>query len=368
VKALFSSSVLATVLMILLSGSPALADHPDSRAEIDNLKQRIEVLEAGLGGEPTEEPPFSLMAAGKRLTFSGLLELEANYTKPNGGDAGSDLTLATFQFSTEAAINEQIGGHVILLYEEGPEDESLKVDEAVISLHCPKSFLGQAPAFYGGKLYLPFGKFSSSMVSDPLTLELGETSDTAAVFAFEGELLNLSLGVFNGGTDAAGDKDHLDSLVVALEVTPLENLAFGFSWISDLAESGSDLVADPSLYSDSVSGASAYASATFGPVGLDAEVLGALDDFDAALVGLSDLTGSRPLTWNLEAFWQPTESLQVTARYEKARDYRRDVARYGVAASCSLFDSTVVALEYLHTNPETAPGSDTLTAQLALEF
>ncbi|GAB6083315.1 hypothetical protein JCM30471_22290 [Desulfuromonas carbonis] len=367
-KSIFTSFAVAAVLMVLTSGTPALAAHPDTRAEIDNLKQRIEALENGRKTEQAEEPPFSLAAAGRQLIFSGLLELEGNYTKEDGGDDRSDLTLSTLQFSTEVFVNEQIGGHVILLYEEEPGEDALRVDEAVIGLHCPKSFLGQTPAFYGGRLYLPFGRFNSAMVSDPLTLELGESSDSAAVFALEGALLNLSLGVFNGGTDAAGAKDHIDSLVAALEVTPLENLAFGVSWISDLAESDNQLVADPMLYSDSVPGAAAYVSATSGPLGLNAEILGALADFDTALVGLSDLTGNRPLAWNLEASWQATDDLQFAARYEQARDFQDNVKRYSISGSYGLFADTALALEYLHANPDTDPDNDTVTAQLAWKF
>lgn len=367
-KAIILRSVVVAFLTLGIGLSSALAAHPDTSSEIENLKQRIEALEAGQAEKTAEEPPFSLMAAGKYLTLGGLLELEANYTDINGGDSRSDLTLATAELSLEVAINEQIGGHVILLYEEDQGDDSLNVDEAVISLHSPKPFMGQTGAFYGGKLYLPFGKFNSNMVSDPLTLELGETNDTAAIFALEGDLWNFSLGIFNGGTDAVGDDDHLDSLVAALELTPMENVSFGVSYISDLAESDVELVADSTLYSDNVAGVSAFISATFGPVGLEAEILGALDDFDSALVGLSDLSGTKSLAWNLEASYQATDDLLFAARYEQANDFQDDVKRYGAAASYGLFAHTVLALEYLHADPETDPDSDTMTAQLAFEF
>lgn len=367
-KAIILRFVVVAFLTLGFGLSSALAAHPDTSSEIENLKQRIEALEAGQAEQTAEEPPFSLMVAGKYLTLGGLLELEANYTDIDGGGDSSDLTLATAELSLEVAINEQIGGHVILLYEEDQGDDSLNVDEAAISLHCPKPFMGQTGAFYGGKLYLPFGKFNSNMVSDPLTLELGETNDTAAIFALEGDLWNFSLGVFNGGTDAAGDDDHIDSLVAALELTPMENVSFGVSYISDLAESDVELVADSTLYSDNVAGASAFISATFGPVGLEGEILGALDDFDSALVGLSDLSGTKPLAWNLEASYQATDDLLFAARYEQANDFKDDVKRYGAAASYGLFAHTVLALEYLHADPETDPDSDTMTAQLAFEF
>ncbi len=355
-------------LTLAVSAASALAATHDNNAEIENLKQRIEALETGMAGKPAEEQPFTLFAAGKHLTFSGLLELEANYSEIDVEGPSSDLTLATFEFSTEVTINDHINGHIILLYEEDPADDSLKVDEAVISLRCPQSLFGQTPSFHGGKMYLPFGKFNSSMLSDPLTLDLGETNDTAALFSLEGDLWTFSLGVFNGGTDANNDKDHIDSLVAAIELTPLENLSFGFSYISDLAESDNELVADTTLYSDSVPSASAFLSATLDAFSFEAEILAALDDFDASLIGTSDLTGKKPLVWNLEASWQATEVFQLTARYEQARDFQDDVTRYGATASYGLFRNTVLALEFLHAAPDTDPESDTITAQLGFEF
>lgn len=204
--------------------SAALATHPDTRSAVENLRQRIEALETVLAEQSAEEPAAIPLAAGKYLTLGGLLELEAGYTDFDGEESGSDLTLATAELSLDVAVNEQVGTHLILLYEEDQGDDTMNVDEAVIILHYPRPFLGQTVAFYGGKLYLPFGKFNSSMVSDPLTLELGETADTAAVFGLEGGLWNLSLGIFNGGTDALRDDDHIDSLVASLELAPLENL------------------------------------------------------------------------------------------------------------------------------------------------
>lgn len=362
-KRLFKHAELA-VLLWLAGTTPALAAHPDSNTELDNLRQRIEVLETGRAEKPDEEGPFSLFAGNSRLTFGGTLELQASYTAPEQGEASSDLSLATAALATEVTVSAALDGHLVLLYEEEPGEDALQVDEAVIALHSPRPLLGQTLSFYGGRLYLPFGRFNSFMVSDPLTLELGETSDTAALFALEGPLWNLRLGVFNGGTDAQGDADRIDSLVAALEVTALENLSCGVSWISDLATSDSALVTDPARYRDPVPGASAFLSARFATLALEAEILGALEDFDPALVDLSDLTGRRPRAWNLEVAWMPTDDLQLAARCEQARTFRENPRRWGVAASWAPLPHTLLALEYLHA----LPAADSVTAQLALDF
>ena len=356
---------LFALLALALTCGTAWADHPDTKSEIENLKERIRALEAAESIPSAEERPFVLQALGKHLTFSGLLELEANYSKTKGEDATSDLTLATAELSTAVAINDHIGGHVILLFEEG-ETEPIEVDEAVISLHCPRSWFGQTPSFYGGKMYVPFGKFNSAMITDPLTLDLGETSDTAAVFGLAGPLWTLRAGVFNGEVDTSDDT--IDSFVVALELTPAEGVTLGASYISDLAESDIGLVGDSALYTSSVPGGSAFVSLALGPVGLEAEIVAALDDFAEDLVGAADLTGRRPLAWNLEGAWIPADALQFVARVEGAEDFQNDVTRYGATVSYGLFAHTVLALEYLYSDPRGSADNQTVTAQLAFEF
>lgn len=360
------------LLLLLVSTGLATAAHPEERGDIENLRQRIEALE---DEKAHEEEAFAIRSLSQMLRFSGLLELEASYTKVEGGDESSDLTLATAQLGVEALVSDNIAGHLILLHEEGA-DESIEVDEAVISLSCPVPLGSGRLSLNGGKLYVPFGKFNSYLVSDPLTLELGETNNTALVLGWAvSDLLDLQLGTFSGETDTTGDEDRIDTLVASLEVTPMEGLAFGASFISDLAESDIGLVhEDPVLgnvYDSSVPGASAFLSWAIGPFALEGEFLTATKDFDAAVVAQGEeLTGPRPQAWNLELAWMPKERWQLAVRVEEAKDFQDDLTRYGAAASYGLFEGTVVALEYLMADPEAddADAEHSVTAQLALEF
>jgi len=354
------------ILLLLVPALPAMGAHPDTKSDIENLRERIRNLESTLAHK-LKQPPAPALA--RRLTLGGLFEFEASLNKSEGAPSSSDLALATAQLSLETEVNEHIGGHIILLYEEDPDNpgaETPKVDEAVVSFSCPQRLTTFTPALYAGRLYLPFGRFNSFLISDPLTLELGETSDTAAILALESGQLNLSLGVFNGAVDTR--EDTIDSFVVSASFQAGESVSFGLSWISDLAESDNGLVADSTFYHSSVPGAAAYLSATFGQFDFEAEVLGALDDFDPALTGQTDLTGDRPLAWNLEAAWMPNDRTQVAVRMEGARDFQDDVKRYGVAGSCGIFAHTVLAVEYLYAEPDSEAESHTLTGQLAFEF
>lgn len=367
------SSIVALLTVLFLWTTPALAIHPEEKSDIENLKKRIEALESQPAtSDQTDGKGPGLNRISKYVTLHGLLEAEATYAKPSDSEEESDLSLATAELSIEANLNEVIGGHVTLLYEEeAGEEDDIDVDEAVISLASPGQLFGQAPSFHVGRMYVPFGTFNSYMISDPLTLELGETQDTAALFALEGDLWVFKTGIFNGDVDADGDNNHIDNFVASLELMPVENLAFGISYINDLAESGNGLVQDATLYSSNVAGASAFLSAQCGQFGLELEYLTALDDFDSALVSIGeDLTGKRPEAWNLELAWMPTDKVQLAARYEEANDFQDDLKRYGATASYGLHEHVVVALEYLRSDADVAEDdtADLVTAQLALEF
>lgn len=364
-------------LMLLLTGlfilaAPARAALTQENSALENLEQRIEKLEtrqtATAAAEQGAEEAFARI--GRHLTLHGLLEAEAFYAKTEGDGEESDLTLATAELSLVATLNDHLGGHLTLLYEEEEgEDDTIDVDEAVIRLTSAGQLFGQTMSLHVGRMYVPFGMFNSGMISDPLTLELGETRDSAALLVLAGDVWTFKAGLFNGGVDTAGDHNQIDSWVASLEVTPLENLAFGFSLISDLAESDNELVQDPSLYTSSVAGASAFLSARYGAFALQAEYLAAVANFASSLVAIGeDLSGRRPAAWHLELSWLPTDRLELAARYEQAKDFQDDLRRYGATAAYHWHDHVATALEYLHADGDANAPVHTVTAQLSLQF
>jgi len=369
---------LAIAMLALFAAAPALAAHPatpmaselhgpalllahaDTRAGIENLQERREsVMEESV-------PPLTWKVGEASFTLHGLIEAEASRFHPEGGDDDDDLRLSTLQIGLEAELAPWLGGHVISLWED-EDTEPMVVDEAVLSLTSPGQLLGQVPALHLGRQYLPFGKFESAMISDPLTLELGETHTSAVVLALPGERWNATIGAFEGSTDN-GD-EGIDSLVAAVEVTPREGMTLGASWISDLAESDACLVQEEGFYRDEMAGWSAFMALQHGDVGLTAEYLAAVERFEAEQVESGgDLPGRRPQAWNLELSWQATERVLLAGRYEKADDYQADIRRYGATVSCGLCDYALLAVEYLHADAKGDDPAHMLTAQLAVEF
>ncbi|HEY7745951.1 MAG TPA: LbtU family siderophore porin, partial [Desulfuromonadales bacterium] len=180
--------------------SPALAfAHGDTIAgaevsastETRNLsaEERLRILEerqADIYHTLAEKKSAGLASSiTDRITISGLIEVEAAAESVDfadgTSDAASDLTLATAQVGLGVKLTEEVRGNISLLFEEGAfgdEDTDLEVDEAAIDINY-------APLFGRfGRLYVPFGVFHSHFISDPLTLELGETRETAALVGY----------------------------------------------------------------------------------------------------------------------------------------------------------------------------------------
>lgn len=97
------------------------------------------------------------------IAISGLIEVEFGYESTSEEDAG-DLVLATVELGIDVDITEHVTGHILLLNEED-DTEPMDVDEGYITLDGGDAM----PLFLRvGKMYLPFGRFESHFVSDPL--------------------------------------------------------------------------------------------------------------------------------------------------------------------------------------------------------
>lgn len=353
-------------VFLLLCAAPLLAVETSSPAlSLEERLQRLEVNQTELYHTLDEKKSAGLSEAiSENMTLSGLIEVEGGVLRQRLVDlstvSASDLTLATAQLGLDARVDEAVGVNFTLLYE---EDGELEVDQAFMHLNQGRWNLN------AGRVYLPFGAFHSHFISDPLPLALGETRQTALVLAYNRELFTLSAFAFNGNEDKAGSEDHVNDGGLSLTVTPYDGLEIGASVLSDLAESGAELLGGNG-YSRRVAGWSAYAHLQQGRLGLEAEYLAAVRAFAG-----NDLADNvnRPQTWNLEAAWALSPAVELAARYGGSRELA-DTPRheYGVDLSWSPLAATTVSVEYLHgefaSSLASISHSDQLTMQVALAF
>ena len=158
-----------------------------------------------------------------------VLEIEGSFLN-QGEEDSSDVTLATFELGIEAALMPGVGGVVALLWEED-DTEPLDLDVGTIHLGGTETI---PVVLSAGKMYVPFGMYNSMMISDPMTLELGETRETAVGLAYENDLITVWAGAFSGDISKV---KRVENAVAAFAVSPIEILTVGAGYITDLGES-----------------------------------------------------------------------------------------------------------------------------------
>jgi hypothetical protein len=378
-----------------------LAQQPTGPA-VDSITERLRQVESVLEKSraairPDEE--ISPLGPGKsKAQLGGLIELEAFTKEDFDKSETSDVSLATVEFSMDVYPTNWSQGRLVFLYEEGEEDDHLLIDEGTVTLGNMDKF----PATVAiGKKYLPFGSYLTSTISDPLTLELGETSDS--VMQVDSQVMGMygSAYVFNGDISEIGEDNKIDAYGAALGfANVVENFSydFGVEWINNIADTDgigdhlSDTVNDE--INDYVDGFSAHMLMSYGQVNFFAEYVGALQSFETAELDFRG-KGARPEALSFEIGYN-TELLNRDALFtigyqatEEALALGLPEERYLVAMSLGIFDNTTFSLEWAHDedyddgdfsatcldddgNVIGCNGSnndaDTLTMQLAVEF
>ena len=334
------------------------------------------------------------------LPSAGVIEAEYGYEKIDFDDPaaddedGSDLALATVELGVDVEINDYVSGHVLFLYEDG---EDICVDEGFIEI----SGGGDGASFYikAGEMYVPFGSFESNMISDPLTLEIGETRETAVEIGFESNGFFGALYVFNGDIDEDGEDSHVDNFGAAAGYA-LETEAFtldlGISYINNIADSDglSDIIDGITAeaedngvafsFRDYVPGIGIHGILSFGPVTFIGEYVALLEEPEwdvsdivpgsMAAAGLNPVEdGEEGKTFNVEAAYTCEMGGKETVfalAYQGSDDLDEFLPekRYMASVGIGILDGTSLAFEYLHDTYENDDEADVFTAQLAIEF
>ncbi|MFP4476532.1 MAG: LbtU family siderophore porin [Desulfatibacillaceae bacterium] len=363
------SMVVAAVLLVLMLSAPAYAG--EDGATVGSLAQALEI--------------------------SGALEVEVGFADDFAGEDASDGTLSTVEFGVDVTACDWATGSVVFLWEED-DTEQVELDEGSITLGNLERF----PLYLqAGKYVVPFGRYETLVISDPLTLELGETRESALGVGFEAHGAYGMVYGFNGDVDQIGDNDQINGYGASVGfVVERDTMALdvGAGVLSNILESDTygdwflgeheDPAGNPAYLGvdEFVAGYALHAVAGVGPVTLIGEYVSAAEDpefhlFDAttdALVRVYEV--DRPSAWSVEAgvtfpvmgrkatvalAWQGTDNSVMLELPET-----RLLGSIGVAIN----DYVAVAVEYSHDEDYaageggTGENADAGTLQLALSF
>jgi hypothetical protein len=227
-------------------------------------------------------------------------------------------------------------------------------------------------------MYVPFGNFETNMISDPLTLEISETQETALQVGFEAAGAYGSVFAFNGDTNEGGGDSQIEQFGANLGYTYEQegfSLDVGISYMNSMGDSdglSGILEEEDMLEVDYVDGFGAYAVAAIGPFSLIGEYITALDDF-------GDEDDSQPMAFSVEAgytFDLSGMESTIALAYQGTDDMAGNLPESRILASfgIGIFDGTNLAFEYAHdedydlSDGGTDESADIFTAQLAYEF
>ncbi len=276
---------LLAALFISLATTNVFAQNSDDHETVD---QRLDRIEQRLESSNWQ----------KNLTMTGAIEVESSFSRTSGKNT-SDITLSTVELGLEAMITEGVTGHLLFLFEEDATDPP-QLDEGFINIQLG----GSSFSITAGQFYLPFGTYNSHLISDPLTLELGETRESAIQLNFAQAAFHSSFFIFNGTAKESGDREQIDGYGAAAGLSHQGKeyiFDVNITFLSNIADSDTlqESVSDSRTMESTVAGTAAQVSFSMGSITLSGEYIGANSSFKA-----TDLTfngsGARPSSTSFE--------------------------------------------------------------------
>jgi hypothetical protein len=305
-------------------------------------------------------------------SWSGLVEVESGSSIQDGTVSESSVTLATVELGYEHFLNQDLSVAILLLHEDG-DTEPAEIDHATINVNDVMGF-----NFSLGRQYLPFGSYNSSLLSDPLTLEIGETREAAIGVNKSIGLVTAEAYMFQGDAQPSSNAkipDYMARLSIGDE--GVISYSFDAYFISELgnSENMTAALANPGALEKSVSGAGLSAQLSISPITLDAECLSAINAYSS-----NDLGGSRPMACHFEAGLTSRIKSKETVfalgygLTDEALSLELPQSRLSAAASVLAMQNMALSLEwamdrdYSSNNGGSGDTNHQVTMQVAMEF
>lgn len=303
--------------------------------------------------------------------IGGTIQLEGVYRHPDEGDRAAGVGVGQAELVVEAELNDWIGAGATLLYEEEDigleEAEQVALDSASLTIGPPEG----SWFFSAGQQYVPFANWPPALISDPLTLQLGETNELALQLGLSSGGLHGSIFGFYGDEDQNGG--YGAAIGYLLERGEAE-FGLNLSYISDIGVSGAlqEVIAD-TRGRHSVPGWTARTELRYANAVLTGEYLASLGHFVAREVEYAG-RGAQPSSWLLEAACAVRlagREVTVVVGYqgtEEARALKLPTRRLLAGLSVELATWFSPALEWARDEDYANQQVSTTTVQLAVAF
>jgi hypothetical protein len=134
-------------------------------------------------GYPAPEMPI--------IAISGKAEPLAVVNRPYRGSTDGDLTLGSSEVAFAAALNQNVEAYIAIAYDESPPSVGPRINNSAFNLNMGFVNIGnldKTPLYFtAGQLYVPFGRYSSAMISAPLPLNMSRTKSRPFIFGYKSQ-------------------------------------------------------------------------------------------------------------------------------------------------------------------------------------
>ena len=166
------------------NGSDYIVNISSINRDVRLMQQRRKLYELYKKmGYPIPERPI--------IALSGKTEPIGMINSTYLGDTNTDLTLGSSELDIAAALNQNVEAYIAMAYDESPPEVGPRINNSRFNLNMGFVNVGnldKTPFYFtAGQLYVPFGRYSSSMISAPLTLNLARTKTRPFILGYKSQ-------------------------------------------------------------------------------------------------------------------------------------------------------------------------------------
>lgn len=165
-------------------GSDYIVNISSINRDIRLMQQRRRMYRAYQSiGYPVPEMPI--------IAISGKSEPVGVVNSPFRGNTSGDITLGSSELDVAAALNRNVEAYISIAYDETPPEVGPRINNSVFNLNMGFVNIGNldnSPYYFtAGQVYVPFGRYSTSMISSPLTLNLARTKTRPFILGYKSQ-------------------------------------------------------------------------------------------------------------------------------------------------------------------------------------
>jgi hypothetical protein len=318
------------------------------------------------------------------VNLSGKIESQIFHSSHFGNfqnNSATDIELTGIELDTEILVNQWITGLIAFVYDNNPPTDMSprRIDNSRVLLERGFLTIGNLAKFplYGtmGQFYVPFGQYSSAMISDPFTKTLGRTKARALELGFSKQFndendLNLAAFVFRGPSRTSIDNNGLRNYGFNAEyifTKPKWNIDVAGSYIRSITDAlgmqhnGNNGPGNFAGFAtdnntevlNPVSGLDARGTLSVGAFSLTGEYVTASRSFSQSVLSF-DGQGAKPEAFHTEAAYK-FNFLEKPSAFIIGYDQSKDALgllipkkRYIATVSTSIWKYTIESLEFRH--------------------